>query len=226
MYQSWSHISFLHWRYPADDIQRLLPRGLQVELFDSDAWLGVTPFLVEHFRLRLLPPIPWLSRFPEINVRTYVKGPNGEPGIWFFSLEASPRLAVIGGRSLYGLPYRRANMSVERDNQTTTYGSQRATASRRAVVNLVVRPGRRIQPGELELFLTARFRLYSVRSGRLWFADVEHKPWPLREARISFLQQNLVQSLSIGEPRGAPLIHYSSGVHTKISRASLVDLDA
>jgi hypothetical protein len=117
MYQSWSHISFLHWRYPADDIQRLLPCGLEVELFDSDAWLGVTPFLVEHFRLRLLPPIPWLSRFPETNVRTYVKGPNGEPGIWFFSLEASPRLAVIGGRSLYGLPYRRANMSVERDNK-------------------------------------------------------------------------------------------------------------
>src|SRR4051812_48322865 len=101
MFQDWCHISFLHWHYPAEFIQGFLPPGLAVDLYDSRAWLGLTPFIVENLHPPLLPPLPWLSRFPETNVRTYVVGPDGSRGIWFFTLEAARALAVIGATALY-----------------------------------------------------------------------------------------------------------------------------
>src|SRR3954469_3535284 len=125
MLQNWSHISFLHWRYPADSIQRLLPPGLTVDLHDSCAWLGLTPFIVQKLRPPFLPPLPWFSQFPETNVRTYVIGPDGSRGIWFFSLEAARGLAVLAARALYGLPYRWASMSVRKEGETVTYHSRR-----------------------------------------------------------------------------------------------------
>ena len=57
-----------------------------------------------------MPPVPRLSTFPELNVRTYVTR-DGKPGIWFFSLDAGSTLAVEGAKRLYRLPYHRARMT-------------------------------------------------------------------------------------------------------------------
>jgi len=129
LFQAWNHLTFLHWRYPAGFVQQLLPGGLTVDTFDSSAWVGLVPFVVEGLRFPYLPPLPWISRFPETNVRTYVIGPDGSRGIWFFTLEAARRLAVIGGRMLYGLPYRYASMQVRRDGDLRTYTSSRRSRS-------------------------------------------------------------------------------------------------
>src|SRR5688572_30752933 len=88
MHQRWNHITFFHWSCNPSSIQTRLPAGLDVDTFDGQAWVGLTPFYLSHLRLPLLPPMPWLSQFPETNVRTYVRGPAG-PGVWFFSLDAS-----------------------------------------------------------------------------------------------------------------------------------------
>jgi len=222
MFQDWSDISFLHWRYPPDSIQRLLPRGLTIDLYDSHAWLGLTPFLVERMRPPFAPPLPWLSRFPETNVRTYVTGPDGSRGIWFFSLEAARGLAVIGANALYGLPYHWARMTVCKQGETLTYRSKRKAKSTLAVTHIVVKTGAPIEATALEIFLTARFRLFSYRGGRLWFADVEHQPWPLSEGRVCCIDQTLLPALSLDEPNGEPLVHYSTGVQTRISKLSLL----
>src|SRR5436190_18564538 len=88
MFQSWNNISFLHWQYHPDTLRSRLPAGLEIDLFGGQAWVSLTPFTLENFRLCFLPPLPWLSKFPETNMRTYVQGPAG-PGIWFFSLDAA-----------------------------------------------------------------------------------------------------------------------------------------
>ena len=46
---------------------------------------------------RLRRGLPWVSAFPELNVRTYVHR-DGVPGVWFLSLEASNPFAVAGAR--------------------------------------------------------------------------------------------------------------------------------
>ena len=112
MLQSWRWLTFLHWRYEPTLIRGRLPKGLELDIFDGVAWIGLTPFVLENLRLPLLPALPWISRFPETNLRTYVRGPDGEPGIWFFSLDAARLLAVVAARFTYGLPYKWAQMRV------------------------------------------------------------------------------------------------------------------
>src|SRR4051812_8969252 len=112
MYQGWERLTFLHWRYSPAAIAPLIPPSLELDTFDGEAWVGLTPFKVTGLRPPGLPALPWLSEFPEMNVRTYVRGPDGERGIWFFSLEASRLAAVAGARLTYRLPYRWARMRV------------------------------------------------------------------------------------------------------------------
>ena len=53
-----------------------LPPGLEVETFDGSAWVGLVPFAMR-VTLPRSPLVPWLSRFPETNVRTYARSADG-----------------------------------------------------------------------------------------------------------------------------------------------------
>jgi uncharacterized protein YqjF (DUF2071 family) len=111
--QTWQDLLFAHWRVNADALRRLVPAALTVEEHDGSAWLAITPFVLTGFRFRGTLPLPVVSSFPELNVRTYVTA-EGKPGIWFFSLDTSSLLAVEGARRTYKLPYFHARMSVDR----------------------------------------------------------------------------------------------------------------
>ena len=115
MYQTWSWLAFLHWSYEPAVVQRLPPASLRVHAFDGRAWVGVTPFLLEDLRTPVAPAPPWFTSFPETNVRTYVRGPDGREGLWFFSLDAARLEPVLVARSTYRLPYMWSRMTVERD---------------------------------------------------------------------------------------------------------------
>jgi len=168
MFQGWNQLTFLHWRYQPELIRPLLPRDLEVDTFDNAAWIGLTPFLLTGLQPPGLPTLPWLSRFPEMNVRTYVCGPDGERGIWFFSLEADRLAAVAGARLLYGLPYRWASMKGRNDSGQVEHTSRRHLGPGQA--HVLIRSGSPVQASEQERFLTARFRLYTTLAGRLAFA--------------------------------------------------------
>jgi uncharacterized protein len=219
MFQNWRHLTFLHWPYTPSEIRRRVPGELEVDIFGGAAWIGLTPFIVEGLRAPFLPALPWISRFPEMNVRTYVKGPEGERGIWFFTLEADRLLAVLGARLTYGLPYRWAEMRVTTKDGTLDYRSVRHGrngSSKARQVGMLLEPGDEMEPTDLELFLTARFRLYTVLAGRLAFAQVEHEPWPLQQARLLSFAENVIAGSGVPEPVGKPLVHYSTGVHVRI----------
>ncbi len=141
MFQKWRWLTFLHWRYRPDDISPLLPPGLAPDTYDGSAWIGLTPFLLKGLRAPFMPPMPWISRFPEMNVRTYVRGPDGEPGIWFFTLEAARLAAVLGARVAYGLPYRWADMGVRLHGDTVQYTSGRKWPFGSAFANIEVQIG-------------------------------------------------------------------------------------
>jgi len=104
MFQRWENLLFAHWRVEPAAIASKIPRGLTLDLREGAAWVAVTPFVITRLRLRGLPPIPGASRFPELNVRTYVTA-GAKPGVWFFSLDAGSRLAVFFARRLYHLAY-------------------------------------------------------------------------------------------------------------------------
>ena len=196
MVQRWDTLTFLHWRYPIEDVQRLLPTGLVVEPFDGSAWVGLVPFLIR-VGLPPVPPVPWVSVFPETNVRTYVRGPDGEPGIWFFSLDAARLGAVLVARSTYRLPYFWSRMRLERRGLRVRYECRRrwpGPAGTRSAVRVAI--GRRFEPGELselDHFLTARWALYSERPSGLRWAPASHDPWPLHRAEVELFPRRWVR---------------------------------
>src|SRR5260221_14152588 len=104
MIQRWRSVTFLHWRYPEEAVARLLPRRLRLDTHEGQAWVGLIPLLMDEARAPGVPALPWLSRFPETNLRTYVRGPDGGTGIWFFSLDAARAPAVASARPGFGLP--------------------------------------------------------------------------------------------------------------------------
>jgi len=213
MLQAWRRITFLHWAYEPAILRQRLPGGLELDIFEGVAWVGMTPFMVDGLRAPFLPALPWLSRFPETNVRTYVRGPDGERGVWFFSLDAARLLAVIGARAGFSLPYRWARMSVVEEKQIVRYKSFRKSAA----TNIEVEVGPElIENNDFDNFLTARYRLYTIRAGRLMHAQVEHPPWPLRKARVRLIEQTLLASNQLPSPTHEPFVHFSHGVSTRI----------
>jgi uncharacterized protein YqjF (DUF2071 family) len=184
MHHRWEALLFLHWRVSADEIQKTLPNGLTVDTFDGEAWLAISPFFMRRVRPVGLPPIPWLSEFQELNVRTYVYDERGVPGIWFYSLDCDQPLAVAGARSLTGLPYFNAEMSASADG-IIDYCCRREGTDQPARYRY--RPGGMpgaAEPESLEFFLLERYYLYSQRGGSLVRSQVSHRPYRFRDAEI------------------------------------------
>jgi uncharacterized protein YqjF (DUF2071 family) len=212
MAQTWTDLLFAHWRLEPRALAPHLPAGLALDTFEGQAWLGVTPFLVRHMRLRLTPPLPVLSTFPELNVRTYVRF-GDRPGIWFFSLDAARAAAVLGARLTFKLPYLRARMSLRRegaiDYTSVRAGSARADGRLHARYRPLGEPFRPV-PGTLEHWLTERYRLYTVdRRGRLGSADIHHPPWSLQRAEADLIENSMAGELGV-ELAGEPLLHFAA----------------
>jgi uncharacterized protein len=210
MGQTWDELLFAHWRAPADALRSHLPEGLELDLFEDEAWIGITPFRVTGLRARGLPPLPLISSFLEVNTRTYVTA-GGKPGIWFFSLDAESDLAVAAARRVYKLPYFRADMRADWRDGRLRYESTRR-GGRRAALRVVYRPIGDVidaDPGSLAHFLTERYCLYTEDAGRLKRAEIHHEPWPLQPAEAE-IEETTMPPSGIELPDEAPLLHFSA----------------
>ena len=200
-----------------------MPAELEIDTFAGNAWVGLVPFKVAGLTLPKAPPLPWLSNFPETNLRTYVIDQRGRRGVWFFSLDAARLAAVACARLAYSLPYYWAKMELSSDDHRASYRSVRRV-SPKASTDIEVKIGEHIaDQNDLELFLTARFRLFARRSSHLISADVEHKQWPLHRASLSRIEETLTRAAGLPEPRGEPLVHFSKAIDVLVSRPIPLD---
>ena len=179
-HQRWSDLLFLHWEIEPADLQATLPEGLYADTFGGAAYLGIVPFRMEKVRPAFLPPVPWLSWFLELNVRTYVRDRSGRPGVWFYSLDCNQPVAVSLARRLFHLPYRHASMSAEERDGTLRYRClMRQPGARES--DFAWAPGTGAAPavpGSLEFFLVERYLLFAADpSGRLYSGRVHHAPY-------------------------------------------------
>lgn len=208
MRQRWSGLLFLHWPVDAAPIQERLPPGLYVDTYEDTAWLGVVPFFMDRVRPTGMPPVPWLSWFLELNVRTYVHDADGNPGVWFFSLDCNQPLAVEVARNVFHLPYEHAAMKAENKCGHIHYQSRRKTAgSLDAVFDYhlpeVTQPA---AEGSLEWFLVERYLLFSASpDGRLFQGRVHHSPYQIGSADCSHWSTEPIRLNGFPEPGGPPL---------------------
>ena len=211
--QEWSAMTFLHWPVEPGAVQAHLPEGLEPDTWEGSSWVSLTPFLMVDFRLATLPPLGRLSTFPETNLRTYARDRTGRDGLWFLSLEADSLPTVLAASTVYGVPYRYAEMSVERED-TVRYRSRRRDDPG-VGHDIEVRPGAARPSSPFEDWLTGRWRAYTTVAGRLAVASVQHEPWPLHDVEVLRLEESLLASVGLPAPDREPLAQYSPGVSVK-----------
>ncbi len=208
----------LHWRYPAEEVQALLPDSLTVETFDGSAWVGLIPFQMR-VDVPFMPAFPRILHFPETNVRTYVTGKSGKPGVYFFSLEASALVSVLTARIGYQVPYYWADMSITSGGKRIRYESSRYWPKPKGASSVVeVEIGEAYGPDEandLDRFLTARWALYGDLGPWTTYAKMFHEPWPLHHATVTHWDDQLVAAAGFAQPTGDPLVHYSPKVNVR-----------
>jgi uncharacterized protein YqjF (DUF2071 family) len=211
MLQRWHDLLFAHWEIASEQLRPLVPSQLELDLFENRAYVAVTPFWMSGVRPRLVPPLPGLSRFPELNVRTYVSY-KGIPGVFFFSLDAANLPAVWGARLGYALPYFHARMSAKEISSKIEYSSERLQPPCPAEFKGHYWPisgPRQREKNSLEYFLTERYCLYAVRAKRVLRAYIHHLPWPLQDAQAEITVNTMTQPAGITLPDSKPLLHFS-----------------
>jgi uncharacterized protein len=215
MTQTWHDLLFAHWPIDVAVMRAKVPASLELDLFEGQAWIAVVPFQMKNVTPRGLPALPWVSAFPELNVRTYVRI-GDRPGVFFFSLDAANALAVATARTLFHLPYFQADMQVDVEDRSNrvTYASRRTSTDGPPAECIgtyrPVGPVFNPRPGSLEYFLTERYCLYAVDgSGGTHICEIHHPLWALQIAEAEFSVNSMARAAGFTLPDVSPLLHFA-----------------
>ena len=224
--QSWRDLLFAHWPVPAAELTRLVPAPLEVQSFEGTSWVGVVPFRMAGVMRRPLPDLPWISAFPELNLRLYVEC-EGRPGVFFLSLDATNPLAVWAARRFFHLPYEHAAIDITRTGDTFDYHCVRRDAE--AVFEGSYAPASEIReskPGTLEHWLTERYCLYACSPrGQLFRAEVHHVPWPLQDATASITRNTIARPHGLDLAAPPATLHFSERIDVVVWSPELLRTD-
>lgn len=212
----WREALFLHWRADGEALRRMIPADLELERYDGQAWVSIVAFRIAGARARVAPRFAALRTFAEVNLRTYVRDAE-KSGVWFLSLDAADRAGVWAGRRL-GLNYLDARIDCSINPAKYVYNvvrtDRRAPAAYLTAAARIDPAARTAAPDSLEHWLLERYCFFSSQGGRTKRGDVEHEPWPVHDAKPTFLEQTLLSSAHVAPLDAAPLAHASPGVTT------------
>ena len=213
--QEWRNLTFMHWEVDPELLAPYIHEGLELDLFEGKAYVGIIPFQMKKVRPRLLPWVPGISNFPEFNIRTYVTK-DGKGGVLFITLDAQSRITCTYAPRAYGLPYRYAKCKFAAKDGAYTWKSKRTSdgaalrGESRGIGEML-----EAQPGTLEEFLFERYSVYSVHKGTLRIAHTKHDPWVFQEGEATVEENSLteVYNLGIDDVLKPDMVHVSSGVY-------------
>ena len=214
--QRWESLLFCHWEIDPEELLPHVPSGLDLDTFEGRAYVGIVPFKLREIRPSWLPK-QLAFNFLETNVRTYVTY-NGRPGVYFFSLDANSRLAVLAARIGWSLPYYHATMTASEVGQSISYASHRRGG--RANHRVSFRIGDKVghpPDGSVEHFLVERYLLFVEKKGAIHCGQVHHSPYEVWNAEISEIEEELVAASGLEKTGHLPcLVHYSPGVDVEV----------
>lgn len=205
-YQEWNEVLFFHWKVPAELLRPLLPAGLELDLFENEAWISLVPFTMQKISPAGLPPVAFLSDFHEINLRTYVVT-EGKPGVYFPNIEAQKQLSVWIARNLSGLPYGKATIHRGKNR----YLSENAAKGFHLDVEFDV-GGFLPSKSGTDLWLSERYCLYLDHGQKLYRYEIHHLEWRIAGMNLKKATINYQINGFSFRDRAPDLIRYSPGV--------------
>ena len=217
MHQRWENLLFLHWPIEPAVLRPLIPEPLEIDTFEGQAWIGITPFELKNLHLAYLPPVPGLSAFNEVNVRTYVHH-RDFPGVWFLSLDASKLIPALAARLFFMLPYYKAEMAFGQREGRYQFALNRAGPPE-ASFEASWRVGMRLRAPDVEslaFFLVERYCYFAVAPEGVYTTRIYHHPWILEEAFVESHASTMLSALGLPEPAAAPLAHFSRSLNVDI----------
>lgn len=208
----WHDLLFAHWPLSPELLRPLIPPPLELDVFDGQAWLAAVPFHMSGIAARRWPALPWLSAFPELNLRTYVRYRDWS-GVYFLSLDAAHRIAVETARATFGLPYALARIRRRSSGDETHYLStridRRVGAAEFDATYRPIGPVFRAAPGGLEHWLTERYAMFTADGARARIGEIHHAPWPLQLAEAEIRRNTLATGFGLTIPGTRPLLHFA-----------------
>jgi uncharacterized protein YqjF (DUF2071 family) len=219
--QLWRDLLFLHWTLRPDVLRRALslPQGVDLHLFDDQAWVGIVAFGMEGVRPTTWWPQVLGLRFLETNLRTYVSYRGGPPAVWFLSLETESGLAVHGARISWGLPYYKADMTYGREGRLHSYRSVRRTRKFTAFEAKWLTLGEPAPavPGTLDSFLVEQYELLSRKGRTLLRGRVAHPPYAVQPVKLASCGEDLFERAGLPRAEGPPAhACFSPGVDVEV----------
>ncbi|WP_224766072.1 YqjF family protein [Nocardioides campestrisoli] len=217
LHQSWLDVTFLHWAIDPEQVAHRMPPGVRPDTLDGVTYVGMIPFRTVGSGLVGGPAVPWLGSFLETNVRLYSVDDTGRRGVVFLSLDADRAAVVAVARAVFGMPYRLARMRHRASGDVHTYDARLRRPGARVQSHLVVRKGARREGTELDHFLSARWGLHVRHRGRTLYIPNQHEPWPVHDAEVLSLDDNLLASVGLPGLATFPPDHvaFSPGVRTR-----------
>lgn len=215
--QEWRDLTFMHWEVDIVKLQAHLPAGLEVDTYGGKAYVGIVPFVMRNVRPTWFFSTPFVSTFPEFNIRTYVTK-DGIPGVYFLTLEAKSMVTCSYAPKAYGLPYRYAKGKVSKQGNNVKWNSSRNNGKFNLIGNTEI-TGKQTQakPGTLEEFLFERYSLYTNKNGRVMRGYTHHKKWDFHDAEVTVTENSLTESFDLGIKNllQPDFVHFSSGVRVR-----------
>ncbi|EKN71035.1 hypothetical protein BABA_02632 [Neobacillus bataviensis LMG 21833] len=216
--QSWRNLLFLHWPIPLEKLRPHIPSSLQIDTFNSYAWVGVILFVIEGIYPRGISSVSLTSKFPEVNVRTYVTY-DGKPGIYFLSIDVENWASLRIAKRWYRLPYHSAQISFRKEGQAFHMHSIRKGNANTPIsfkgkyvpVAKVYFP----KEGTLDHWLTERYCLYSSNNGvNIYCGEINHRSWPLQNVETEIYHNTLFTPYQFELSDEKPIVHFSKGLDT------------
>jgi len=215
----WDTVTFVNWSYDREILSRLLPAGLELDLFEGKGWLSLVVFHAGNAHFPWLPPIASISNYQQFNLRTYVRSANGTPGVYFFSMDVDQPLLMLG-RLTYGVPYMLSTMEVVSDGDQLHYTSARRWGGPGCSSDVRVRIGAPFTNSDMPPvapFLADRWSLYAIMHAKVMRAAVAHQPWQLTQATVLNLNETLVEAAGIAPSSAPPVVFYAGSVSARIA---------
>lgn len=204
-FQEWNKAVFLHWQVDLQELQRMVPDDLEIDLYEGKPWVSLVAFTMEKIRPKNLPPFSPISDFHEINIRTYVKKDN-KTGVYFLSIEGGNRVSCKIANTLSELPYRYSKMKREGN----VYSSDNRQFKDKMSIKYEV-GGELKEKSDLDRWLTERYALFQDTETSINEFEIHHVEWPTYELDI--------KEIEFEYPRFEKLLnnlpdrkHYSTGV--------------